>query len=182
MSFQWFIIVVIFTVIFVNVFMHPRTAVVLFYVFYLCTFCVKKITGCCCAICWQSNQEHRGTPPSPFDKVHWVILRALHNTRDQRLYVPSEGRRLGLEPTQWAKYSAKCLSCYNGLLFATQWVAFIVHKLSNMLLCKIAGRNRSLPHSAEHKHRSLNSVLLNHSATTLPHNDSYWNNIACVLF
>ena len=29
---------------------------------------------------------------SLFDKVHWVLLRALHNTLDQRLYVPSEGQ------------------------------------------------------------------------------------------
>ena len=37
-----------------------------------------------------------GTPgrtPSLFDKcMHLVILRAMQNTRDQRLYVPSEGR------------------------------------------------------------------------------------------
>ena len=29
--------------------------------------------------------------PFPFRLVHWVILPALHNTRHQRLHVPSEG-------------------------------------------------------------------------------------------
>ena len=36
--------------------------------------------------------ETPGQAPSLSRQVSWVLLRALHNTRDLQLYVPSEGR------------------------------------------------------------------------------------------
>ena len=43
--------------------------------------------------CWVLKariQKHRGKPLLFHDKWSWVLLRALHNTRDLQLYVPSE--------------------------------------------------------------------------------------------
>ena len=39
--------------------------------------------------------RNTGANPFSFREVHWVLLHALHNTWDQRLNVPSEGRSNG---------------------------------------------------------------------------------------
>ena len=40
---------------------------------------------------YDANQtRNTGANPFSFREAHWVILRALHNTRDQRLYVPPD--------------------------------------------------------------------------------------------
>ena len=39
-----------------------------------------------------ANPETPGQAPSLSRKVSWVLLRALDNTQDLQLYVPSEGR------------------------------------------------------------------------------------------
>ena len=42
-----------------------------------------------------ATARNTGANPFSFWKVQWVILLALHNTWDQRPYVPSEGRSNG---------------------------------------------------------------------------------------
>ena len=43
-----------------------------------------------------ATARNNGANPFSFREVHWVLLHVLHNTWDQRLYVPSEGRSNGL--------------------------------------------------------------------------------------
>ena len=47
-------------------------------------------------VLWRNTQPIKpGTPgrtPYLFNKVHWALSHALHNTWDQRLYIPSKGR------------------------------------------------------------------------------------------
>ena len=43
-----------------------------------------------------ATARNTGANPFSFRKVHWVLLHALHNTWDQRLNVPSEGRSNGV--------------------------------------------------------------------------------------
>ena len=71
-------------------YLHARYCVATFEVWDLLIYIAP------CNVCKVFNMQpiKIGTPgwtPSPFDKCTWVHLRALHNTRDQRLTVPSEG-------------------------------------------------------------------------------------------
>ena len=48
-------------------------------------------------VMWHNMQPIKpGTPGQTLfslRSMHWVLLRALHSTRDQRLYVPCEGQK-----------------------------------------------------------------------------------------
>ena len=47
---------------------------------------------------YTANQTRNiGANPFSFRQVHWVLLHALHNTRDKLLYVPSKGAKHWLE-------------------------------------------------------------------------------------
>ena len=50
------------------------------------------------AVAQYAANQTRNTRVNPFSfrYVHWILLRALHDTRDPQLYAPSKGRSIRL--------------------------------------------------------------------------------------
>ena len=90
-----------------------------------------------------------GANPFSFRKVHRVLLHGLHNTWDQRLYVPSEGRNIcaifiHICPCNATLFSSRAAR-FIFIFFINEWMNEWIKRWMNELGCFITWRYRKLP-------------------------------------